>query len=58
MWIIWRMRNASVFYETPVSLQKALEDVKGVSFIWVKKRLKSHSIAWANWKAFNVFSVV
>ncbi|XP_022020079.1 uncharacterized protein LOC110920155 [Helianthus annuus] len=57
LWSVWRMRNNMVFNQGQVSVQKVVEEIKNMSFLWVKNRSKEVGLTWEAWCKFEVFPV-
>ncbi|KAJ0918826.1 putative RNA-directed DNA polymerase [Helianthus annuus] len=55
LWSVWRMRNEVIFQNASVSVQKVVEEIKRMSFQWVKYRSKEACLNWESWRRFNVF---
>ncbi|KAJ0469888.1 putative reverse transcriptase zinc-binding domain-containing protein [Helianthus annuus] len=53
IWSIWRTRNEMVYSGRPASIAKVIEEVKTMSFNWIKYRSKS-SVTWEQWGRFDV----
>lgn len=51
------MRNDWLFEGKPFSIGKLVEEVKILSFLWVRNRAKAHSLTWDNWCNFNLSSM-
>ncbi|KAJ0493887.1 hypothetical protein HanIR_Chr12g0591161 [Helianthus annuus] len=45
-WSIWKMRNEVTFSQKMVSLSRLLAEIKLLSSLWVKKRMKAKEQDW------------
>ncbi|XP_076887980.1 uncharacterized protein LOC143538276 [Bidens hawaiensis] len=53
-WCLWKSRNALVHNGVRKSLNGLVEEVKVVSYLWVKNRGKKANISWEKWRRFEV----
>ncbi|MFS7944899.1 hypothetical protein Hanom_Chr06g00517671 [Helianthus anomalus] len=58
-WCIWRCQNEAVLNQGQISMQEIMGDVKGPSFLWIKKKAcpKQLNLDWDIWGSFNVHRV-
>ncbi|XP_076918970.1 uncharacterized protein LOC143579598 [Bidens hawaiensis] len=54
LWCLWKSRNDIVYNGVMITVESVVEDVKALSFLWVKNRAKSSSFSWADWVRFSV----
>ncbi|MFS7930782.1 putative RNA-directed DNA polymerase [Helianthus anomalus] len=52
IWSIWKLRNDSVFNNSVPHTTKILDEIKAMSFLWVKNRAKLVSLTWSDWSRF------
>ncbi|XP_022024926.1 uncharacterized protein LOC110925274 [Helianthus annuus] len=55
IWSIWNTRNDAVFNSVYPSVPKIIEEVKHMSYLWVKSRSKDPLITWETWRCFEGF---
>ncbi|KAF5757972.1 hypothetical protein HanXRQr2_Chr16g0724011 [Helianthus annuus] len=51
------MRNKVVFEQAAVSVPMVVEEIKGMSFQWVKFRSKEACLTWDRWKFLTLFRI-
>ncbi|KAD5961453.1 hypothetical protein E3N88_12926 [Mikania micrantha] len=54
VWCIWKARNDVMFNQRKVLKEKIVEDIKTLSYFWVKHRMQSYGLEWALWLSFDV----
>ncbi|KAJ0482819.1 putative RNA-directed DNA polymerase [Helianthus annuus] len=54
IWCIWRMRNDAVFNNKRVAVANVVNEIKVLSFLWIKNRAKAASLTWENWCMFDL----
>ncbi|XP_022014071.1 uncharacterized protein LOC110913558 [Helianthus annuus] len=54
-WSIWAARNKLIFDGSYPEVSKILEEVKVMSYLWVKNRSKDAAITLESWKRFDDF---
>ncbi|KAD4983144.1 hypothetical protein E3N88_19815 [Mikania micrantha] len=54
VWCIWKARNDAVFHHRKVLKEKIVDDIKTLSYFWVKHRMRSCGLDWASWLSFDV----
>ncbi|MFS7999333.1 putative RNA-directed DNA polymerase [Helianthus anomalus] len=52
IWSLWKLRNDSVFNNSVPHTTKILDEIKAMSFLWVKNRAKMVSLTWRDWSRF------
>ncbi|KAL8251626.1 hypothetical protein R6Q59_035319 [Mikania micrantha] len=52
--LYWKARNDAMFNHRKVSKEKIVEDIKTLSYFWVKLHTRSCGLDWASWLSFNV----
>ncbi|KAD5961376.1 hypothetical protein E3N88_12849 [Mikania micrantha] len=57
VWCIWKARNDVMFNQRKVLKEKIVEDIKTLSYFWVKHRMQSYGLEWALWLSFDVGSL-
>ncbi|XP_076882090.1 uncharacterized protein LOC143530431 [Bidens hawaiensis] len=53
-WCIWKLRNELIFDNKSVNLSKIMEDIKALSYLWIKYRSPFSSISWKDWCNFSL----
>ncbi|KAJ0836378.1 putative RNA-directed DNA polymerase [Helianthus annuus] len=53
-WCVWKARNEAVFSGLSPNVAKTLEDIKSLSYLWVKNRSSFKHMSWNNWYNFIV----
>ncbi|KAJ0589761.1 putative RNA-directed DNA polymerase [Helianthus annuus] len=48
-WCIWKARNALVFESIPTRIDKIINDIKVLGFLWYSSRSKQRFCSWENW---------
>ncbi|KAD2806081.1 hypothetical protein E3N88_39458 [Mikania micrantha] len=51
---IWKGRNEAIFRNQNIIKEKILEEVKVLSYFWVKHRKKNGVLDWVTWMSFDV----
>ncbi|KAD3067773.1 hypothetical protein E3N88_35653 [Mikania micrantha] len=46
LWSIWKIRNKIIFESKSLSTNNLFEEIKTLSFLWVKNRAKFGSLSW------------
>ncbi|KAJ0511624.1 putative RNA-directed DNA polymerase [Helianthus annuus] len=54
IWSVWRMRNEVLFGQASPSVSKVVEEVKSLTFLWIKNRSGSSNWSWNDWRSFSV----
>ncbi|XP_076893785.1 uncharacterized protein LOC143545875 [Bidens hawaiensis] len=54
VWCIWKKRNALVHNGTPVRVTDLVEEIKAMSFLWIKNRSKKSGLLWEDWCKFRI----
>ncbi|KAK1420098.1 hypothetical protein QVD17_21428 [Tagetes erecta] len=54
LWCIWKTRNDRVFKNINPCPYKTVEEIKILSFLWVKNRAKFGWLEWNMWVSFNL----
>lgn len=52
-WIIWKLRNESLFSNKNPSLRFATKELKTLSFLWLSTRSSKYKLTWSQWCSFN-----
>ncbi|KAJ0490643.1 hypothetical protein HanRHA438_Chr12g0569991 [Helianthus annuus] len=55
---IWKSRNDWVFNGYKGSTGRIVDEVKEMSFLWIKERSKLKNLVWDRWKDFNIRDVI
>ncbi|KAJ0910635.1 putative RNA-directed DNA polymerase [Helianthus annuus] len=53
VWCVWKFRNEAIFPDKRRGVMKAFEDIRSLSYLWVKNRAKLNSISWRDWCIFD-----
>ncbi|XP_022031149.1 uncharacterized protein LOC110932099 [Helianthus annuus] len=53
-WSIWKTRNEVVFEQTVPNTTKILDEIKAMTYLWVKNRSKMATLTWEDRSRFNV----
>lgn len=53
IWCIWRNRNDAVFNSIRRFADSVIDEVRLLSFIWIKNRSRYKTLSWENWCEFN-----
>ncbi|KAL8215675.1 hypothetical protein R6Q57_022512 [Mikania cordata] len=48
VWCIWKARNDVIFNQRKVPKEKNVEEIKALSYFWVKHRMWSCGLEWAS----------
>ncbi|PWA85084.1 RNA-directed DNA polymerase, eukaryota, Reverse transcriptase zinc-binding domain protein [Artemisia annua] len=52
-WIIWKIRNDSIFSNKNPSFRFAAKELKSLSYLWLKNRSQKPCMEWSKWCNFN-----
>ncbi|XP_076883544.1 uncharacterized protein LOC143532362 [Bidens hawaiensis] len=52
-WSVWRARNEVVFNHKEPSVQAIVEEVKVMSFLWIRNRATMGNMIWEAWRRFD-----
>ncbi|KAJ0932912.1 hypothetical protein HanPSC8_Chr04g0179101 [Helianthus annuus] len=58
IWHIWKSRNELIFNGQNESVTKSVDEIKELSFLWIKERAKMKNLVWERWKDFNVRDII
>ncbi|KAJ0589978.1 putative reverse transcriptase zinc-binding domain-containing protein [Helianthus annuus] len=58
MWQIWKSRNEVVFNGRNGSVTRTVDEIKELSFLWIKERSKLKGLEWERWKDFNIRDII
>ncbi|XP_022014824.1 uncharacterized protein LOC110914332 [Helianthus annuus] len=50
--------NSREFNDCNLSVSNTVEEIKEISFMWIKERAKIEDLVWERWKDFNVRDVI
>ena len=53
IWGIWKARNNLVFNRVMPTADIIVDEIKGLSYYWVKNRLKIYPLSWDQWISFS-----
>ncbi|KAD4179777.1 hypothetical protein E3N88_28368 [Mikania micrantha] len=56
IWCVWRSRNAALFDSKPIVVENIVDEIKILSFLWVRNRAKFNSLSWSQWCNFDLSS--
>ncbi|KAL8242476.1 hypothetical protein R6Q59_012778 [Mikania micrantha] len=54
VWCIWKARNEVTFRQARIIKEKIVEDVKVLSYFWVKNRKRRSNLDWVSLLFFDV----
>ncbi|KAL8263368.1 hypothetical protein R6Q59_024717 [Mikania micrantha] len=54
IWCNWKARNESRFRHYRILKEKIVDDVKILSYFWVKHRKRRNGLDWTSWMSFDV----
>ncbi|KAL8254837.1 hypothetical protein R6Q59_033058 [Mikania micrantha] len=54
IWCIWRSRNERICKGRRVSISSLKEEIKSLSFLWVKNRARLRDLSWEDWCNFQL----
>ncbi|KAJ0895798.1 putative RNA-directed DNA polymerase [Helianthus annuus] len=57
IWCIWRTRNDVVFNNKRMAVKNVVEEIKVLSFLWLKHRAKAIALTWEDWCNFDLISM-
>ncbi|XP_021980702.1 uncharacterized protein LOC110876851 [Helianthus annuus] len=57
-WSIWKSRNEVVFRQLIPNTTRNLDEIKSMTFLWVKSRSKVASLSWEEWSHFNLSTLI
>ncbi|KAL8267528.1 hypothetical protein R6Q59_004872 [Mikania micrantha] len=49
IWCIWKLRNEKIFKGKRAAIPGLLEEIKPLSFLWVKNRARWNELTWEDW---------
>ncbi|KAJ0535046.1 putative reverse transcriptase zinc-binding domain-containing protein [Helianthus annuus] len=58
IWQIWKYRNDVEFNKKEGLLKDSIDDIKELSFLWIKERSRLKNLVWERWKDFNIRDVI
>ncbi|KAM0043381.1 putative reverse transcriptase zinc-binding domain-containing protein [Helianthus debilis subsp. tardiflorus] len=58
LWQIWKGRNNLIFNGTNGSVTRTVDEIKELSFMWIKERSSIKNTNWERWKDFNIRDIV
>ncbi|XP_021979758.1 uncharacterized protein LOC110875870 [Helianthus annuus] len=58
MWQIWKSRNELIFKGLNGSVTRTVDEIKELSFLWIKERSKLKNLDWERWKDFNIRDII
>ncbi|XP_076957043.1 uncharacterized protein LOC143632395 [Bidens hawaiensis] len=53
-WCLWKKRNALVYKGIPTYVAGLVEEIKVLSFLWIKHRGRKRGLTWDDRRGFNV----
>ncbi|XP_022024071.1 uncharacterized protein LOC110924362 [Helianthus annuus] len=53
-WSIWKARNEVVFRQVKANTTRSLDEIKSVTYLWVKSRAKVAALSWEDWSRFSL----
>ncbi|KAJ0428711.1 putative RNA-directed DNA polymerase [Helianthus annuus] len=57
IWSIWKVRNGVVFSQKRPALDSVFEEIRVLSFLWLRNRAKVLALTWNDWINFNLQSI-
>ncbi|KAJ0497884.1 putative reverse transcriptase zinc-binding domain-containing protein [Helianthus annuus] len=48
-WCIWKTRNGVIFSGKTAEATRTLEEIKSLSYLWIKNRSPLKDVSWKNW---------
>lgn len=48
-WCIWKARNDLIFNNLAFNIQRLLQEIKSITFLWIKIRSTYSSLTWKDW---------
>ncbi|XP_076934348.1 uncharacterized protein LOC143600588 [Bidens hawaiensis] len=55
LWCLWKARNDMVHNGSIVTVGSVVEEVKALSYLWVKNRSSGSTLSWSDWEKFDSF---
>nr|XP_043624287.1 uncharacterized protein LOC122595877 [Erigeron canadensis] len=53
-WILWKTRNDTVFNKEKPNIEKIVQNIKDLSFLWYRVKKKKDVITWDKWCCFDI----
>ncbi|XP_035831833.1 uncharacterized protein LOC118480935 [Helianthus annuus] len=58
IWSIWKCRNEVIFNQKELKTERLIEEIRTLSYLWVRNRSKSLGLTWGNWSVFDLSCMV
>uniref|UniRef100_A0A251TXQ6 Putative RNA-directed DNA polymerase, eukaryota, Reverse transcriptase zinc-binding domain protein n=1 Tax=Helianthus annuus TaxID=4232 RepID=A0A251TXQ6_HELAN len=58
IWSIWKCRNEVIFNQKEPKMERLIEEIRTLSYLWVRNRSKSLGLTWGNWSVFDLSCMV
>ncbi|KAF5772129.1 putative reverse transcriptase zinc-binding domain-containing protein [Helianthus annuus] len=57
IWVVWKTRNEVVFSHKKPNFERMKEEIKLLSFFWIKNRAKRVVLSWDDWCKFELINM-
>ncbi|KAL8244802.1 hypothetical protein R6Q59_011060 [Mikania micrantha] len=57
IWVLWNTCNNIIFSREHFSVEKIIQEIKILGFLWIGNRSRSLNISWNQWCDFHIVSL-